>query len=153
MKNCANVDENCLGVILATIYCHHEHFSTMKFLIQGFFLVKGPAADVTDAPQPWDLLCNPMRKMISIFFVFSCNGATVEWQWQEKTETLWEKPLPVPLCQPQIPHGLTRNRTLASAVKGRLLNAWVVGHWEEDPSRKLRTAEYAQIFWTVSPKY
>jgi hypothetical protein len=28
-----------------------------------------------------------------------------------KTEELGEKPVPVPLCLPQIPHGLTRART------------------------------------------
>ena len=30
-----------------------------------FFLVKGPAADATDAPQPSGLLCNSVMKMIS----------------------------------------------------------------------------------------
>jgi hypothetical protein len=34
------------------------------------FKVKGTAADTTDAPQPWGLLCNPVKKMIS-FFRFS----------------------------------------------------------------------------------
>jgi hypothetical protein len=34
------------------------------------FFVKGPAADATDAPQPWGLLCNPVMKMIN-FFRFS----------------------------------------------------------------------------------
>jgi hypothetical protein len=42
-----------------------------------FFVVKGPAADATDAPQTPGLLCNPVMKMIS-FFVFPCNGAPVE---------------------------------------------------------------------------
>jgi hypothetical protein len=46
-----------------------------------------------------------------VFFIFPCNGATVEWNWQGKTEVLGEKPIPVPLCQPQILHGLTRART------------------------------------------
>jgi hypothetical protein len=32
--------------------------------------MKGPAADATDAPQPYGLLCNPVMKMIS-FFRFS----------------------------------------------------------------------------------
>jgi hypothetical protein len=40
-----------------------------------------------------------------------------------KTEELGEKPVSVPLCPPQILHGLTRDRTLASAVGGRLLTA------------------------------
>jgi hypothetical protein len=31
--------------------------------------------------------------------------AMVEWHWQGKTEVLAEKPVPVPLCAPQIPHG------------------------------------------------
>jgi hypothetical protein len=50
--------------------------------------------------------------------------ATVEWYWQEKTEELGEKPVPVPLCPPQIPHGLTWERTRASAVRGRRLTTW-----------------------------
>jgi hypothetical protein len=45
------------------------------------------------------------------FSIFPCNGASVEWQWQGKTEILWEKPILVPLCPPQIPHGLTRDWT------------------------------------------
>jgi hypothetical protein len=45
------------------------------------FLLEGPAADATDAPQPSGLLCNPMmkikRKMIS-FFIFPSNGTPME---------------------------------------------------------------------------
>jgi hypothetical protein len=33
--------------------------------------------------------------------------AKVEWYWQGKTEELGEKPVLVPLCPPQIPHGPT----------------------------------------------
>jgi hypothetical protein len=40
-----------------------------------------------------------------------------------KTEVLGEKPVPVPLCPPQIPHGLARDQTWASAVGGRWLTA------------------------------
>jgi hypothetical protein len=36
---------------------------------------------------------------------------------------LGEKPVPVPLGPPQISHGLTRDRTRASAVRGRRLTA------------------------------
>jgi hypothetical protein len=50
----------------------------------------------------------------------------VEWNWQGKTEVLGEKPVPVPLCPPQIPHGLIRDRTRASAVRGRRLTAWAM---------------------------
>jgi hypothetical protein len=42
----------------------------------------------------------------------------VEWNWQGKPEVLREKPVPVPLCPTQIPHGQTRDRTRASAVRG-----------------------------------
>jgi hypothetical protein len=46
--------------------------------------------------------------------------------WQEKTEELGEKPVPVPLCPPQIPHGLNRERTRASALRGRRLTTWAM---------------------------
>jgi hypothetical protein len=59
----------------------------------------GPAAEATEAPQPYGLLCNPVIKMIS-FFVFPCNGAPVEWNLQGKTDVLGEKPVPVPFCPP-----------------------------------------------------
>jgi hypothetical protein len=86
---------------------------------------KGPAADATDAPQPWGLLCNPVIKMIISLFVFPCNGAQMEWKWQRKTEVLGEKPVPVPLCPIQIPHGRTRDEARTSAVGGRRLTVWV----------------------------
>jgi hypothetical protein len=60
------------------------------------------------------------------FCPFPSNGAPVEWNWQGKTEVLGEKPVSVPLCPPQIPHGLTRDRTRASAVGGRRLTAWAM---------------------------
>jgi hypothetical protein len=46
--------------------------------------------------------------------------------WQRKTEELRGKPVPVPLCPPQIPHGLTRARTQASVVRGRRLTTWAM---------------------------
>jgi hypothetical protein len=51
-----------------------------------------------------------------------------------KTEVLGEKPVPVPLCPPQIPHGLTRDRTQASALRGQLLTAWAMARPYEDVS-------------------
>jgi hypothetical protein len=91
-------------------------------------VAKGPAADATDALQPWGFLCNPVMKtkMMINFCPFPSNGALVERNWQGKSEELGEKPVPVPLCPPQIPHGLTRDRTRASAVGGRRLNAWAM---------------------------
>jgi hypothetical protein len=35
----------------------------------------------------------------------------VEWYWQGKTDNLWGKPVPVPLCPSQIPHKLLWART------------------------------------------
>jgi hypothetical protein len=50
----------------------------------------------------------------------------VEWNWQGETEVLGKKPVPVPLCPPQIPHGLTRDRTRASVMGCRRLTAWAM---------------------------
>jgi hypothetical protein len=67
-----------------------------------------------------------MTMMIIMFCPFPSNGAPVEWKWQGKTEVLGEKFVPVPLCPPQIPHGLTRDQTRSSAVGGRRLTAWAM---------------------------
>jgi hypothetical protein len=57
--------------------CLIKHGEKFTFLTLFFCVVKGPAADATDAPQPSGFLCNPTMKIIS-FFVFLCNGAPVE---------------------------------------------------------------------------
>jgi hypothetical protein len=73
-------------------------------------------------------------RWLVLFFVSPCNGAPVEWNWQGKTEVLGENPVPVPLCPPQIPHGLNRDRTRASVVRGRRLTAWAMARpWRELP--------------------
>jgi hypothetical protein len=71
------------------------------------------------------LLMKMKRKMISVF-IFPRNWAPMEWNWQGKTEVLGEKPVPMPLCPPRIPHGLTRDGTRASAMGGRRLTAWAM---------------------------
>jgi hypothetical protein len=71
-------------------------------------------------------------------------GALMEWYWQGKTEELGEKPVPVPLCPPQIPHGLTRLRTQASAVGGRRLTVWAMAR----PGLQLRS--YVEVILFVS---
>jgi hypothetical protein len=50
----------------------------------------------------------------------------------------------VPLCSPQISHGLTWDRTLASAVRGRRLTAWSIAQ----PSR----VRLAWIIYTDSAR-
>jgi hypothetical protein len=61
--------------------------------------------------------------------------ATVNWNWKGKTE-LREKPVPVPLCPPQIPHELTRARTRASAV--RIINLLII--WYCNATRRFNFA-------------
>lgn len=46
-------------------------------------------------------------------------GTQTEWYWQG-TSTWSDKPVPMPLCVPQIRHGLTRHWTLASAIIWRI---------------------------------
>jgi hypothetical protein len=60
------------------------------------------------------------------FFIFPCNGAPVERNWQRKTEVIGEKLVPVSLFPSQIPLRLTRDQTRASAVTGRRLIAWAM---------------------------
>jgi hypothetical protein len=72
-------------------------------------------------PKRGYLPCASILRIPQIIWVWR---ATVEWYWQGKTEELGEKPVPVPLCPPQIPNGLNRARTRASAVRGRRLTTW-----------------------------
>jgi len=48
-------------------------------------------------------------------------GAVVEWYWQGKMEVLGEKPVPVPLGPPKMPHELAWHWTWDLAVRGPLL--------------------------------
>jgi hypothetical protein len=80
-------------------------------------------------------------KIISVF-IFTSNGAPVEWNWQGKTEVIGEKPVPLPLCPPQIPHGLTRDQTRTSAVGGLRLTAWAMAR----PQFQLFTS--SKKFWS-----
>jgi len=50
-----------------------------------------------------------------------------------ETEELGEKPVPVPLCPPQIPYGLTRAWTRVFAVTGRRLTTWATARRPEQP--------------------
>jgi hypothetical protein len=66
------------GVFSVYLSCVLHYHSTNAM---HFFCGKGPpAADATDAPQPWGLLCNPMMKMISFFFSFF---RVMEQRWTE----------------------------------------------------------------------
>ena len=54
------------------------------------------------------------------------DGAMVEWYWQGKTAVLWEKPVTVSLCPPQIPHGQAWDRTNTYTVTGWQWTAWAM---------------------------
>ena len=45
---------------------------------------------------------------------------------RENPRTWGKKPVPVPLCPPQIPHGLIWDRTRVSAVRGRRTTVWAM---------------------------
>jgi hypothetical protein len=78
----------------------------------------------------------------------------VEWYWQGKTKKLGEKPVPVPLCPPQIQHLLSRVRTRDSAVRGRRLTAWAIarpGHrWVFVSSRLGQLLKFVFRIWSVT---
>jgi hypothetical protein len=85
------------------------------------FCGEGPRSRSYGRTAALRIIVQPVMKMnrkIS-FFIFPSNGVPVEWYWQGKTEVLGEKPVTVPLCLPQITHGLTRDRT-------RRLTAWAM---------------------------
>jgi hypothetical protein len=95
-----------------------------------FFCGEGPrsrsygrTADLRLIVQPCD---EDEEKDDQFFLIVPSNGARVEWIWQGKTEVLGEKPVPLPLCSPQIRHELARDRTRASAVGSRRLTAWAM---------------------------
>jgi hypothetical protein len=51
--------------------------------------------------------------------------SSLEWYWLGKREQLKGKHVPVPLCPPQIPHGLAWVQTRVSAVRSR----WLTELW------------------------
>jgi hypothetical protein len=83
-----------------------------------FFLLppRLPSGNLRLIVQP----CEEDDQLFSFLQVF-------ENRWNEidmgKPKYSGEKPVPVALCPPQIPHGLSRDRNRASAVRGRLLTA------------------------------
>jgi hypothetical protein len=78
----------------------------------------------------WCDYVSELRPPTVLFFIHADDvwvwRATMEWCWQWKPGGLLEKPVLLPLCQPQIPYRLIRVRTWASAVRGRRLSAWTM---------------------------
>jgi hypothetical protein len=61
---------------------------------------------------------------------------TVKRYWQEKSEELGQKPVSVPLCLPQMTHGVYTARTRASAMRGR--PAWAMATHDLVHSSKMK---------------
>jgi hypothetical protein len=108
------------------------------YLFFFFFFGEGPRSRCYWRTAALRLLVQPCDEDEKWCFIFTSNGAPVELNWQGKTEVLGEKPVPVPLCPPQIPYGLTRDRTRASAVEGRRLTAWAMAR----PNDELQFSEF-----------
>jgi hypothetical protein len=68
---------------------------------------------------------------------------------------LGEKPVPVPLCPPQTPHGLARDRTRASTVRGRRLTAWAMARPKQilicvvSSSVRTRILRHLSLQWLI----
>jgi hypothetical protein len=102
---CKELYEFSLPPFLSSLYCHLSSF--FIFLFFG----EGPRSRCYGRTAVLRLIVLPCdedeEKDDLFFFIFPCNRAPVEWNWQGKTEVLVEKPVPVPLFAPQIPHGMT----------------------------------------------
>jgi hypothetical protein len=77
------------------------------------------------------------------FLIFWNVEPTVEWYWQGKTEELGEKPVPVPLCPPQIPLG---------ANPGRHVERPATNHLSHGTDLQLKASHYDQVLSTEHSK-
>jgi hypothetical protein len=71
-----------------------------RFCYQRIVHVDGIRLCLWTATTDWPTVCP--RDDVCVW------RPTMEWYWKGKPEKLGENPVPVPLCPPQIPHGLTR---------------------------------------------
>jgi hypothetical protein len=129
---------------------HSAAMSECSFI---FLVVKGPAADATDAPQPWGFVCNPVMIIMIIFVRFQ----VMEHRWNEtdggKLKYSGEKTGPVPLCPPQIRYGLNGDRNRASALEGRRITAWAMARPNVPSSFCMHSVTWRVIYfslWCVS---
>jgi hypothetical protein len=83
-------------------------------------------------------------RWLVFFSFFQVMEQLMEWNWWGKTKVLGGgggvKPAPVPLYPPQIPHGLTRDRTWASTMRGQ----W---HWAMTRPNVKVTMDLKEINW------
>jgi hypothetical protein len=111
--------------VRTTVIVKHRNNHLGHLGEEGWLFLRSPQ-QMLRTHRSLEAYCATLWQKWLVFFVFPCNGAPVEWNLQEKNEVLREIPVPVPVCPPQIPHGLTRHRTRASAVRSRRLTAWII---------------------------
>jgi hypothetical protein len=95
----------------------NTHTHTRKYNIKSTFLLGGGGLSGTEVTT--DLLHQPGWRRV-------CSNRWNSWQGEPK---YLEKPAPVSLCPPQIPHGLTRARTQVEKVGSRWLTISALTHF------------------------
>jgi hypothetical protein len=89
----------------------------------------------------------------SLKWYMSKYGTSVEWHLQRSTKGLGGKSVPVPLCPPQIPHGLPLQRAGASGVRSRRLTPSAMARptvcscWEDKEKTSSITQEATWYFY------
>jgi hypothetical protein len=112
-ENNTYFDEHYCGCVApvyeSSSYCSVTLFYMCLCQVKCFFLWWRAPQQVLRTHRSLEVYCATLwwRRFL-FFFVSPCNGA----------------PVPVPLCPPQIPHGLTWDRTWASAMRGRWSVTW-----------------------------
>jgi hypothetical protein len=109
-------------------YCAwHDHKSRMSPLTQTaryplnlFLWWRAPQHMLWTHRSP-EGYCAILRWRWLVFRVMEHRWIEID---REKPKYSGKKPVPVPLCSPQIPHRLRWDRTRASAVRGRRLTSW-----------------------------
>ena len=103
--------------------------------------LRSPQQMLTDAPQPWGLLCNPVMKIMKImrfFLLFHFNGTPVKRKPKFSEKNLSRCHFVHDKSHTDRP----RDRTRASVVRGRRLTAWAMARpspgWAGIPARTER---------------
>jgi hypothetical protein len=109
-----------------------------KFYVHfQFFFWEGPRSRSHGRTAALRLIVQPCDEDDRfVFSFFRAMGHRLNEIDRGKPKYSGKKPVPVLLCQPQIPYRLTRDRTRACAVTGRRLTAWAVAR-PDSPSSQL----------------
>jgi hypothetical protein len=96
----------------------------------GFCMLTSPRSSVTNLPilgVGWDWVHLIRRPLTGLLYqprmIDEC-GAVGGMRIGKGNRNTRKKPVPMPLCPPQIPHDLTWARTRAAAVGSRRLTSW-----------------------------